>query len=85
MQRSKSDLDEFVPAWERKLPDFVHDAPLERLLSRDVHITHAPRSENVVRDGCVLAQDIFSARVVRQSTLLKSGEPLPSHVFRRAD
>ncbi len=66
MQRANLDLKNFVPPWERKIADSVRETEFDRLLRSDVNVLESPGSQNIVRDTRPLAQDVFSALVVRQ-------------------
>ena len=66
MQRAPLDLKNFVPPWERKLTDSISETEFDRLLRGDVNFSGASGGEGFVRDGCPLAQDVFSALIVRQ-------------------
>ena len=66
MQRANLDLHDFRLPWERKITDRVNETEFERLLRGDVNLVVTPSGQHVVGDTCPLAQDVFSALVVRQ-------------------
>ena len=66
MQRAKLDLNNFVPLWERKIADSVSETEFDRILRSDMNFSEASGSKDIVRDGRALAQDVFSALIVRQ-------------------
>ena len=66
MQRANLDLKNFIPPWERKIADSVSETEFDRLLRSNMNFSEASGSKDIVRDGCALAQDVFSALIVRQ-------------------
>ena len=66
MERPCLNLNDLIPAWERKLLHPVHEPNVEGFLRRDVDIAAASSGEHVIGQSCALAQDIFSAQIVRQ-------------------
>ena len=66
MQYRGSDLEYLVPLWDRKLPDIVSQPIRDRLSGRDVNVTRSPVCEKLVGDVGPLAQDRFSASIIRQ-------------------
>jgi hypothetical protein len=61
-----SDLDDLLPAWERKFPHPVHDPILRGLFGIDMNILRAAIGEQPIGDPGTLAQDVFRACVIRQ-------------------
>lgn len=66
MERPRLNLNDLVPVWERKLPHALHQPELERVLRRDVDILEPASGEGSVIEPGSLAQDVFSAQVIRQ-------------------
>ena len=66
MQRANLDLQDFRLPWERKITDRVNETEFERLLRGDVNLVVTPFGQHVLGDPCPLAQDVFSALIVRQ-------------------
>ena len=67
MQRTKLDLNNFVPLWERKFDNLVNETEFDRLVRRDIDLPETPFIQDRIGNTCALAQDIFSALIVRQS------------------
>ncbi len=67
MQRAKLDLNNFVPLWERKFDNLVSETEFDRLLRRDIDLPETSVIQDRIGNTCALAQDIFSALIVRQS------------------
>ena len=67
MQRAKLDLKNFVPLWERKFDNLMSETEFDRLLRRDVDFPEPPVIQDRIGNACPLAQDIFSALIIRQS------------------
>ena len=66
MQRTKSDLKNFVPLWEREVADSITETEFDRLLRSDVNFLETPSRKGFVRNRRALAQDVFGAVIVRQ-------------------
>ena len=67
MQRlPRLDLNDFIPPWERKLDNLVSETEFDRLLGSNVNLLEAPFGQDRVGNSCALAQDVFSALIVRQ-------------------
>ena len=70
MQRAnpdmKLDLKDFVPPWERKIADSISETEFDRLLRDYGYIPVASGGKGVIRHRRALAQDVFSALIVRQ-------------------
>jgi len=67
MQRiPQSDLDDFIPLWERKLDNVVRDTEFDRLLGSDIDLLEKSVSQGSLRNRRALAQDVFDSFVVRQ-------------------
>lgn len=66
MNRPRLNLNDLIPAWERKFSNAVHDTEFERILRGDVNVPYAPGAQQFIRQGCTFAQDILSALIVRQ-------------------
>ena len=71
MQRAKLDLKDFVPIWEREIADGISETEFERLLGSDVNLLEPAFSQKRIGNTCALAQDVFSALIVRQRSVQK--------------
>ena len=72
MDYRKSNLNNLIPLWERTLPNFMHEPPLESFIRSDEDIPATPSTEDVIGKGTSLAQDIFSALILRQGRLKRT-------------
>ena len=68
MQRAKLNLKDFVPLWEREIADGVRETEFDRLLGSDVNFLETALSQKRAGNTCALAQDVFSALVIRQGS-----------------
>lgn len=69
MERLRLNLNNLNPLWERKLFNPLHEPKLDSLGRSDVDVLNFSRSQNILGDSCSLAQDIFSAQIIRQSRI----------------
>lgn len=69
VERGRLNLNDLVPAWERKLPHPIHQPELDSLLRRDEDVAVATRSEDFIGKRRALAQDIFRAKIIRQRSV----------------
>jgi len=70
MDRTKrSNLDNLIPLWERKLAHPMHEPPLESLIRPDMNFPAPPTGENIFGQASTSAQDFFSALIVSQGRL----------------
>ena len=67
MDKQKLNLVHFTPARERELLDSVRDTEFDRILRGEVNITEAPGGKKFIGDMTPIAQDAFSAILLRQS------------------
>lgn len=65
----KLNLDDLAPMWDRKFSYPMSEPDLNRLLRRDEHVLEPARLEDVVWEVGTLAQDVFSATVIRQGRI----------------
>ena len=68
MQKSQLDLQHFLPTWERVLDNLVSETEFDSLLGSDVNLLNAGLSQKRIGNTCALAQDVFSALVIRQGS-----------------
>ena len=68
MQRAALDLNDFVPLWERKIEDNISETEFDRLLGSDVDLLEPALGQKRIGNACALAQDVFSALIIRQSS-----------------
>ena len=68
MQRANLDLKNFVPLWEREITDSISETEFDRLLGSDVNLLEPALSQKRTGNTCALAQDVFSALIIRQGS-----------------
>ena len=66
MQKARLDLNDFLPLWERKFDNFVCETEFDRLLGSNIDLLEAPVGQGRGGNTSALAQDVFSALIVRQ-------------------
>lgn len=59
-------LKDFVPPWEREIADRVRETEFDRILRGDMDVPVASGTQDVIRQGRPLAQDVFRSIVIRQ-------------------
>jgi len=65
----KLNLDDLMPPWDRKVSHPMSEPEFHRILRRDENVAIAPLTEDFFGQGSALSQDIFSASVIRQSSI----------------
>ena len=66
MPHLRLDLNDLMPLWQRKLPDFVDEAIFHGPDRRDIDLAVSPRREDVLRNVAPLTQDVIGAIIIRQ-------------------
>lgn len=66
MDRPKLNLNDLLPPWENELPDVGDEPEFDRILRGDLYISEPLGGEHIVRQSRPMAQDVFSALVIRQ-------------------
>ena len=70
MQRfPRSDLNDFVPIWERKFDHLVGETEFDRLVGIDKNLLESSGIQDRVGNSCALAQDVFSSLIARQRSV----------------
>lgn len=62
----RSNLDNLIPLWEREVANRVHKSVAESFIREDVNLPNPAGAQEGIGQGSTLAQDVFSALVLRQ-------------------